>query len=247
MNAGTTVTLIEAVGTVIALAGVIVSFWFSWRGQQLQRRQADAAASAAAQSNREAQAAAQRAAAAAALTIDELTRIADGIEAVAREAAGVRVRVGGAEARAVVGVPAPAPGGEVAPSVGAPVTSLDAASGAEAASAGDTDAPAQEPTPAPSPSASWSLSRDEGDHYRLSNTGTAIAHDVWVGGSASLEGPDGLDTGMWIAPGSSVSFTARVRPSTTDSTITVTWAPAAGGGDRSTWRYPLPEPPAPAP
>jgi hypothetical protein len=223
MNAGTTVTVIEAVGTVIALAGVIVSFWFSWRGQQLQRRQAEAAAAAAAESNREAQAAAQRAAAAAALTIDELTRIADGIEAVAREAAGVRVRVGGAEARVVAGVPA------------------------TAADAPPPDEPAQEPTPAPSSSASWSLSHDDGDHYRLSNTGTAIAHDVWVGGSTSLEGPDGLDAGMWIAPGSSVSFTARVRPTTTDSTITVTWAPAAGGGDRSTWRYPLPEPPAPAP
>ncbi|RKR74340.1 hypothetical protein [Frondihabitans australicus] len=207
--------IIEAIATVIALAGLAVSFYFSWKGQVAQKQQAEAAAAAAAESNREAQAAAQRAAAASALTIDELTRIADGVQAMAREA-----REGRAAAAGGAGVAgrvlAPAPEGSTAHAFEAPTAVGRAA---------------------------WSLSHDGGDHYRLANTGTAIAHDVWVGGAETLEGPDDFDDGAWIAPGSSVSFTARVRPTTTDSTITVTWAEGRAEGERSSWRYPLPAPP----
>lgn len=201
--------LIEAVATVIALAGLAVSFWFSWSGQRLQRVEAQAAAAAAVESNREAQAAAHRAAVSASLTIDQLTRIADAVSALGVQPGAASPRAGTA-----------APGGFESQA---------------------------------SPSAvGWRLESTGGDAYRLTNTGSASAHDVWVDGAASLDGPRPVGAGggkvgaALLAPGAVLGFEARILPGTADSTITVTWAPAAASPERSSWRYPLPAPAAPS-
>ncbi len=178
---------VQIVATLIALAGLAVSFEFSRRGQKLQREASAEAARQAEESNRAAQAAAQRAAASAALTIDDLARIAGALEAIAAR----RPTGAGFEARA-------------------------AAAGV-----------------------SWRLEATGGAGYRLTNTGSTTARDVWVGGAPSLEGPSGIAGHPDLAPGAFVAFRATVLPVTTDSTITVTWAEAPGA-ERSSWRYPLP-------
>jgi hypothetical protein len=206
--------LIEAVATVIALAGLAVSFWFSWSGQRLQRVEAQAAAAAAVESNREAQAAAHRAAVSASLTIDQLTRIADAVSALG-----------------------------VQPGASSPRSGTATPGGFESHAC---------------PSAvGWRLESTGGEAYRLTNTGSASAHDVWVGGAASLDGPRPVGAGAEkvsadavgaavLAPGAVLGFGARILPGTSDSTITVTWAPAAASPERSSWRYPLPAPAAPS-
>jgi hypothetical protein len=201
--------LIEAVATIIALAGLAVSFWFSWSGQRLQREQADAAARAAVESNREAQAAAHRAAVSASLTIDQLTRIADAVSTLG-----------------------------VQPGASSPRAGAGAFGGVE-------------PSAAPA-AVAWRLESTGGDAYRLTNVGRAPAHDVSIGGAASLDGPYALGGAAEkavadavgaraLAPGASLGFAARILPGTADSTITVTWA----APEPASWRYPLPAPAAP--
>ncbi|GAA4684276.1 hypothetical protein GCM10025780_32760 [Frondihabitans cladoniiphilus] len=90
------------------------------------------------------------------------------------------------------------------------------------------------------PVVAWSLTPDGPGRFRLANTGTATAHDVWVGGAASLDGPHGIAPGASLAPGAAATFTATVLPTTTDSTLTVTWADTTGSSERRSWRYPLP-------
>lgn len=75
-------TLIQAIATVVALAGVIVTFVLTSRGQKHDRERAERAEEAAAAS-------AERSENAAALTIDSLTRIAAAVEEVAAKPAGI--------------------------------------------------------------------------------------------------------------------------------------------------------------
>ncbi|GAA4264538.1 hypothetical protein [Frondihabitans peucedani] len=210
MSSDTFANVIQVVATLIALVGLAVSFEFSRRGQKLQQQASADAARQAEESNRAAQAAAQRASAAAALTIDDLTRIADGVE---RLAAATRASVAGAQA-------------------------AGAGSGAAPRSAGD---PARFESPGLPAAPAWRLERVGGSEYRLTNTGTAPAFDLWVGGAPSLDGPHGVEPGTELPHQASVMFRAAILPTTTDSTITVTWASARGGAERSSWRYPLPE------
>ncbi|MCU1528296.1 MAG: hypothetical protein JWP75_2059 [Frondihabitans sp.] len=99
-------------------------------------------------------------------------------------------------------------------------------------------------TRAPRPTVAWTLVPTGSETFRLTNVGSATAHDVWVGGAASLDGPHDIVPGRSVAAGVSLTFRAAILPTTTDATITVTWASTGGATDRHSWRYPLLAPPA---
>ena len=80
-------TLIQSVGTIIALLGVIASFALTRRGQRQDLRLATQEAVRAERAERAGAASAQRAENAASLTIDTLTRIAEALETLAAERA----------------------------------------------------------------------------------------------------------------------------------------------------------------
>ncbi|MBW1639562.1 hypothetical protein G3H63_10840 [Microbacterium resistens] len=86
-----TATIIQAVATVVALAGVGITFFYSLRSERREHEKTRAEAQHAAEQNQLAreeaersQASAERAERAAALSIDTMGRIADGIEALVR-------------------------------------------------------------------------------------------------------------------------------------------------------------------
>ncbi|MCU1480131.1 MAG: hypothetical protein JWQ19_917 [Subtercola sp.] len=76
-------TLIQAVGTIVALAGLAATVLFTRRGQRLDLQRVTEEAQRAERSNAAAEAAAERSERAASLTIDTLGRIADAVESIA--------------------------------------------------------------------------------------------------------------------------------------------------------------------
>jgi hypothetical protein len=88
----------------------------------------------------------------------------------------------------------------------------------------------------------WSLDAESGDTFRLTNTGTTTAFDVSVDGHESLLGPDDTRGGPHLRPGDALTFTAARTPTTSDSTITVSWGDSDSASERSMWQYPLPRP-----
>lgn len=87
------------------------------------------------------------------------------------------------------------------------------------------------------PKVTWLMTHDRGDTYRLTNTGTATAHDVSVTSDPTL-GLVNAPTGVEIGPQEAATFLAAVTFGTTDLTITVTWTD--DDGTERQWRYPLP-------
>lgn len=84
MTAGFDVgTLIQSIATIVALLGVIASFFIARRGQEQDLRLARDEADRAERAQRAGAASAQRAENAAALTIDTLTRMAEALEKMA--------------------------------------------------------------------------------------------------------------------------------------------------------------------
>ena len=91
---------------------------------------------------------------------------------------------------------------------------------------------------APVPEAAWRLEHHQGDTYLLSNAGRGTAYDVRVEPGDHLF-YDGLPDGATVAPGGMAKFKAARSLATYDDTMTVTWANRPGG-DRLTWKRPLP-------
>lgn len=83
-----TATVIQAVATVVALVGVAVTFFFSYRAERRERVRAQAEAARTREEAKRADAAAERSERAAALSIDTLERIAEAVEAVAAKDSG---------------------------------------------------------------------------------------------------------------------------------------------------------------
>lgn len=83
----------------------------------------------------------------------------------------------------------------------------------------------------------WSLEHHRGDSYILTNLGEMTARDVQLSGHESLilRPPPSQDVG----PDGALTFIAARSMATRDSTITVQWADADTGEER-TWKYPLP-------
>ena len=78
-----TATIIQAVATIVALGGVAVTFFFSYRAERRERVRAQAEAARGREEAERADAAAGRSERAAALSIDTMGRIAEAIEALA--------------------------------------------------------------------------------------------------------------------------------------------------------------------
>lgn len=78
-----TATIIQAVATIVALGGVAVTFFFSYRAERRERLRAQAEAARGREDAERADAAAERSERAAALSIDTMGRIAEAVEAVA--------------------------------------------------------------------------------------------------------------------------------------------------------------------
>jgi hypothetical protein len=180
-------SLIQALATIVALVGVIVSFWIARRGQRQDLLVATAEAERAERAERAGAASAERAENAAALTIDTMTRMADALDRIAAQRPG----------RASI-----------------------LAEG-------------------PTTRVAWLLTHSYGHTYRLTNRGDAAAHDVQISAHESLTIRGGLRAEL-VGPGDTMTFDAVRSRDTTDSTITVEWSPAPGGGLGQKWRYPLP-------
>jgi hypothetical protein len=92
----------------------------------------------------------------------------------------------------------------------------------------------------------WRLNKTGDNLYPLTNAGSGTAYDVEIDAHTSLRGPDRIEGGKDVQPGSAVVFEAERSPETTDSTVTVTWSSAPGDTNvRDMWRYPLPSPTSP--
>ncbi len=97
---------------------------------------------------------------------------------------------------------------------------------------------------APTPQAAWTLEHSVGDSYLLTNVGTATAYDVDVGtGDMVVRVPPGTWPRAELPPDDAVKVLAARTMGTRDDTVTLTWATELGGGDRKTWRRPLPPKP----
>lgn len=91
------------------------------------------------------------------------------------------------------------------------------------------------------PGVVWTLEHHEGDTVLLTNVGRATAYDVQVEANESVF-LQHLPTGTVLAPGDAEKFFAGRSLATADDTVRVSWS-AAPGGERSTWRRPLPPDP----
>lgn len=92
------------------------------------------------------------------------------------------------------------------------------------------------PPPA-APRVQWSLVHHQGDAYRLTNIGDAVAKNVRLTAHESMFlRPPAPGT---LNPGEAVTFIAARSMATSDSTITVLWG-GLDGEEEHTWRYPLP-------
>lgn len=87
------------------------------------------------------------------------------------------------------------------------------------------------------PRVRWSLEYHQGDAYRLTNIGDAVAENVRVTAHKSLI----LRTPQpeTLGPDEAMTFIAARSMATSDSTITVRWS-GGDSGEEQSWRYPLP-------
>jgi hypothetical protein len=88
------------------------------------------------------------------------------------------------------------------------------------------------------PGVAWRLEHHQGDTYLLTNAGRGTAYDVRAEADDSMITRD-LPDGATLGPDEAVTFLGALTLGTTDDTVTVTWA-ATPGGERLTWRRPLP-------
>lgn len=93
--------------------------------------------------------------------------------------------------------------------------------------------------PSRPPRVTWSMVYDNGDTYRLTNTGDAKAWNVTLTSDETLMLLDVPD-GPALDESEALTFMAAVHMGTKDRTITVTWDGDAQGAAGGTWRYPLP-------
>lgn len=87
---------------------------------------------------------------------------------------------------------------------------------------------------------SWSLRSAGADRFVLKNTGGAVAYDVQLTSSDTLQHMGAWPSAAVLRPGQVIEFGAGRTRETTDSTVTVEWSARPDSSDRDRWRYPLP-------